>query len=194
MISEGSCEDWSNGCSVLQKKKLHCKFKKNNNNNSNIFYVIIFHSIAVFLAIIKYIKNKNKTFRVSKILVFEKSLLSPKLHIFDQNYIKNCDTVKHYCNLKCLKMSFYLIFLNIYFSTSAACSCSPYGTVDRKTSCSQVTGQCQCLPHVSNRDCSACEPGFYNLQSGKGCERYLSYFSLSFFHWSRQTCKFRTDP
>uniref|UniRef100_A0A672Q4G9 Laminin subunit gamma-1 n=1 Tax=Sinocyclocheilus grahami TaxID=75366 RepID=A0A672Q4G9_SINGR len=51
------------------------------------------------------------------------------------------------------------------------CSCSPYGTVDRKTTCSQVTGQCQCLPHVINRDCSACEPGFYNLQSGKGCER-----------------------
>ncbi|XP_026061619.1 laminin subunit gamma-1 [Carassius auratus] len=52
-----------------------------------------------------------------------------------------------------------------------ACSCSPYGTVDKKTTCSQVTGQCQCLPHVINRDCSACEPGFYNLQSGKGCER-----------------------
>uniref|UniRef100_A0A672NHM3 Laminin subunit gamma-1 n=1 Tax=Sinocyclocheilus grahami TaxID=75366 RepID=A0A672NHM3_SINGR len=51
------------------------------------------------------------------------------------------------------------------------CSCSQYGTVDRKTTCSQVTGQCQCLPHVINRDCSACEPGFYNLQSGKGCER-----------------------
>uniref|UniRef100_A0A673GN31 Laminin subunit gamma-1 n=1 Tax=Sinocyclocheilus rhinocerous TaxID=307959 RepID=A0A673GN31_9TELE len=51
------------------------------------------------------------------------------------------------------------------------CSCSRYGTVDRKTTCSQVTGQCQCLPHVINRDCSACEPGFYNLQSGKGCER-----------------------
>uniref|UniRef100_A0A8C1ST21 Laminin subunit gamma-1-like n=1 Tax=Cyprinus carpio TaxID=7962 RepID=A0A8C1ST21_CYPCA len=51
------------------------------------------------------------------------------------------------------------------------CSCSPYGTVDGKTTCSQVTGQCQCLPYVINRDCSACEPGFYNLQSGKGCER-----------------------
>ncbi|XP_062383779.1 laminin subunit gamma-1 [Sardina pilchardus] len=52
-----------------------------------------------------------------------------------------------------------------------ACACSPYGTVDQQTSCLQVTGQCQCLPHVTNRDCSACDPGFYNLQSGKGCDR-----------------------
>uniref|UniRef100_A0AAY5EF86 Laminin subunit gamma-1 n=1 Tax=Electrophorus electricus TaxID=8005 RepID=A0AAY5EF86_ELEEL len=45
------------------------------------------------------------------------------------------------------------------------CSCSPYGTVDRQTTCMQVTGQCQCLPHVIDRDCSACEPGFYNLRT-----------------------------
>ncbi|CAB1317552.1 unnamed protein product [Coregonus sp. 'balchen'] len=50
------------------------------------------------------------------------------------------------------------------------CSCSPYGTVDRQTSCPQVTGQCQCFPHVTNRDCSTCEPGFFNLKSGTGCE------------------------
>uniref|UniRef100_A0A672HPT0 Laminin subunit gamma-1 n=1 Tax=Salarias fasciatus TaxID=181472 RepID=A0A672HPT0_SALFA len=52
-----------------------------------------------------------------------------------------------------------------------ACSCSRLGTVDRQTSCSQVTGQCQCLPNVAERDCSACQPGFFNLQSGNGCER-----------------------
>uniref|UniRef100_A0A8C8LMF1 Laminin subunit gamma-1 n=1 Tax=Oncorhynchus tshawytscha TaxID=74940 RepID=A0A8C8LMF1_ONCTS len=54
---------------------------------------------------------------------------------------------------------------------SPACSCSPYGTVDRQTSCLQVTGQCQCFPHVTNRDCSACQPGFFNLRSGTGCEQ-----------------------
>uniref|UniRef100_A0A8C6SCS1 Laminin, gamma 1 n=1 Tax=Neogobius melanostomus TaxID=47308 RepID=A0A8C6SCS1_9GOBI len=52
-----------------------------------------------------------------------------------------------------------------------ACTCSPFGTVDQQTSCSQVTGQCPCLPNVAERDCSACEPGFYNLHSGNGCER-----------------------
>ncbi|XP_007578148.1 laminin subunit gamma-1 [Poecilia formosa] len=52
----------------------------------------------------------------------------------------------------------------------AACSCSPLGTVDQQTSCSPVTGQCQCLPNVDGRDCSACQLGFFNLQSGSGCE------------------------
>ncbi|KAM7399997.1 hypothetical protein PAMA_004607 [Pampus argenteus] len=51
------------------------------------------------------------------------------------------------------------------------CSCSPAGTEGRQTSCSQVTGQCQCLPNVAERDCSACQPGFFNLLSGNGCER-----------------------
>ncbi|XP_024124421.1 laminin subunit gamma-1 [Oryzias melastigma] len=52
-----------------------------------------------------------------------------------------------------------------------SCSCSPLGTVDRQTGCSQVTGQCECLPNVAERDCSACQPGHFNLQSGNGCER-----------------------
>lgn len=51
------------------------------------------------------------------------------------------------------------------------CACSRFGTVDQQSSCSQVTGQCRCLPNVAERDCSVCEPGFYNLHSGKGCER-----------------------
>lgn len=55
-----------------------------------------------------------------------------------------------------------------------ACSCSEYGTVDRQKTCMQVTGQCECLSHVTNRDCSACEPGYYNLRSGNGCQRYLN--------------------
>ncbi|KAF6720317.1 Laminin subunit gamma-1 [Oryzias melastigma] len=56
-------------------------------------------------------------------------------------------------------------------SSPSACSCSPLGTVDRQTGCSQVTGQCECLPNVAERDCSACQPGHFNLQSGNGCER-----------------------
>ncbi len=31
-------------------------------------------------------------------------------------------------------------------------------------------GQCKCKPHVTGRDCSQCEPGFWNLASNKGCE------------------------
>ncbi|KAK5860486.1 hypothetical protein PBY51_021960 [Eleginops maclovinus] len=51
------------------------------------------------------------------------------------------------------------------------CSCSPLGTLGSQVSCSQVTGQCECLSNVAERDCSACQPGFFNLQSGDGCER-----------------------
>ncbi|KAM6918887.1 laminin subunit gamma-1 [Xenentodon cancila] len=51
------------------------------------------------------------------------------------------------------------------------CSCSPLGTIGQQTSCSQGTGQCPCLPNVAERDCSACQPGFFNLRSGSGCER-----------------------
>ncbi|XP_039858413.1 laminin subunit gamma-1 [Simochromis diagramma] len=51
------------------------------------------------------------------------------------------------------------------------CACSPLGTRNQQTSCSQGTGQCECLPNVAERDCSACMPGFFNLRSGNGCER-----------------------
>lgn len=100
----------------------------------------------------------------------------------DPNAVGNCDRETGVC-LKCIyntagsfcdrcKEGFYG---NALASNPAdkckPCSCSSYGTVDRQTSCLQVTGQCQCLPHVTNRDCSACEPGFFNLQSGAGCER-----------------------
>uniref|UniRef100_A0A1A8F8P7 Laminin subunit gamma-1 n=1 Tax=Nothobranchius korthausae TaxID=1143690 RepID=A0A1A8F8P7_9TELE len=99
----------------------------------------------------------------------------------DPNAVGNCDRETGEC-LKCIyntdgffcdhcKEGFYG---NALASNPAdkckACSCSPLGTVDQQTSCSQVTGQCQCLPNVIRRDCSACQLGFFNLQSGIGCE------------------------
>ncbi|XP_061587599.1 laminin subunit gamma-1 [Cololabis saira] len=51
------------------------------------------------------------------------------------------------------------------------CACSPLGTQGQQSGCSQGTGQCPCLPNVAERDCSACQPGFFNLRSGTGCER-----------------------
>ncbi|KAJ8357310.1 hypothetical protein SKAU_G00201040 [Synaphobranchus kaupii] len=100
----------------------------------------------------------------------------------DPNAVGNCDRETGEC-LKCVyntdgffcdrcKEGFYGNALASNRSEKCkSCSCSSFGTVNRQTSCLQVTGQCQCLPHVTNRDCSACEPGFYNLQSGRGCER-----------------------
>ncbi|XP_030063379.1 laminin subunit gamma-1 [Microcaecilia unicolor] len=100
----------------------------------------------------------------------------------DPNAVGNCDRLTGEC-LKCIHNTsgFYCDrckdgFFGNALATNPAdkckpCSCNPYGTVNRQTSCNQVTGQCECLPHVSERDCGACEPGFYNLQSGRGCER-----------------------
>jgi len=36
--------------------------------------------------------------------------------------------------------------------------------------CHPVTGQCQCLPHVIGIDCGSCEPNYWKLASGQGCE------------------------
>uniref|UniRef100_A0AAQ5ZVV7 Laminin subunit gamma-1 n=1 Tax=Amphiprion ocellaris TaxID=80972 RepID=A0AAQ5ZVV7_AMPOC len=100
----------------------------------------------------------------------------------DPNAVGNCNRETGEC-LKCIyntdgffcdrcKEGFYG---NALAANSAdkckPCSCSPLGTVGRQTGCSQVTGQCQCLPNVAERDCSICQPGFFNLQSGNGCER-----------------------
>ncbi|KAM8829151.1 laminin subunit gamma-3 isoform 2-T2 [Spinachia spinachia] len=51
------------------------------------------------------------------------------------------------------------------------CRCSPGGTSGHVDECHPQTGECQCLGHVTGRDCSSCEVGFFNLQPGVGCER-----------------------
>uniref|UniRef100_A0A665WYV5 Laminin, gamma 3 n=1 Tax=Echeneis naucrates TaxID=173247 RepID=A0A665WYV5_ECHNA len=51
------------------------------------------------------------------------------------------------------------------------CSCSAAGTSGQVNECHPQTGNCQCLSHVTGRDCSYCEVGFFNLQPGVGCER-----------------------
>lgn len=66
----------------------------------------------------------------------------------------------------------YILHLLLSPSLPPACACNPYGTASQQGGCSPITGQCECLPHVTGRDCGACEPGFYNLQSGRGCERW----------------------
>uniref|UniRef100_A0A3Q1H167 Laminin, gamma 3 n=1 Tax=Acanthochromis polyacanthus TaxID=80966 RepID=A0A3Q1H167_9TELE len=51
------------------------------------------------------------------------------------------------------------------------CSCSSAGTSGYVNECHPQTGNCLCLSHVTGRDCSYCEVGFFNLQPGFGCER-----------------------
>ncbi|XP_062127738.1 laminin subunit gamma-1-like [Drosophila sulfurigaster albostrigata] len=56
------------------------------------------------------------------------------------------------------------------------CSCYAAGTEQDEKSisrCDQVTGQCQCKPNVIGRDCGECQPGYFNIRSGNGCENCL---------------------
>ncbi|XP_048845494.1 laminin subunit gamma-1 [Brienomyrus brachyistius] len=100
----------------------------------------------------------------------------------DPNAVGNCNRDTGEC-LKCIyntngffcdrcKDGFYGNALAINPAEKCkACNCSRFGTVNKGTSCLQTTGQCSCLPNVTNRDCSVCNPGYFNLHSGLGCQR-----------------------
>nr|AAF08983.1 laminin 12 gamma 3 chain [Mus musculus] len=98
----------------------------------------------------------------------------------DLNAVGNCDPHSGHC-LRCLynttgahcehcREGFYgSAVATRPVDKCAPCSCDLRGSVSEKT-CNPVTGQCVCLPYVSGRDCSRCSPGFYDLQSGRGCQ------------------------
>ncbi|KAJ7988353.1 hypothetical protein DPEC_G00322680 [Dallia pectoralis] len=52
-----------------------------------------------------------------------------------------------------------------------ACGCSPAGTAGSSEDCDPRTGSCRCLSRVTGRNCGQCEVGYFNLQTGVGCER-----------------------
>lgn len=100
----------------------------------------------------------------------------------DLNALGVCDHLTGRC-LKCLghtegehcercQRGFYGDALNqTAVQKCKACSCSPGGTSGYVNECHPHTGNCLCLGHVTGRDCSYCEMGFFNLQPGVGCER-----------------------
>ena len=50
----------------------------------------------------------------------------------------------------------------------SACDC--YYTGSFGIECDQTTGQCECLPFVVGRQCVECEEGYWDLESGRGCQ------------------------
>ncbi|XP_041048727.1 laminin subunit gamma-3 [Carcharodon carcharias] len=98
----------------------------------------------------------------------------------DPNAVGNCDrrtgeclkcfyhTVGHYCD-RC-NDGFYGNALAANPSHKCQpCNCDPVGSTNEVQTCNPGSGQCECLPHVNGRDCSQCEPGYYNLQPAVGC-------------------------
>ncbi|KAL8174640.1 UNVERIFIED_CONTAM: Laminin subunit gamma-3 [Gekko kuhli] len=100
----------------------------------------------------------------------------------DLNAVGNCDPVLGRC-LRCLYNTagehcercpegFYGDPLASSPARKCApCACNPGGSVRGLEACHNVTGQCPCLPHVTGRDCSRCQEGYYALQAGIGCKR-----------------------
>ena len=41
----------------------------------------------------------------------------------------------------------------------------------RTLKCDQNTGQCDCKAYVTGRNCDRCEDGFFDLDSGNGCQQ-----------------------
>ncbi|XP_067398048.1 laminin subunit gamma-3 [Emydura macquarii macquarii] len=99
----------------------------------------------------------------------------------DPNAVGNCDPVTGQC-LRCLhdtvgehcercKEGFYGSALARGPARKcASCECDPVGSAQGLEACDPLTGQCGCLPHVTGRDCSHCQPGYYDLQPGTGCK------------------------
>lgn len=101
----------------------------------------------------------------------------------DPNAVGNCNSTTGEC-LKCIYNtggfycekclpSFYGDALAEPKGQCQACNCYPSGTIIQPgvIGCDPLSGQCPCLPNIGGRQCDRCEPGYWNLDSGKGCER-----------------------
>lgn len=100
----------------------------------------------------------------------------------DFNALGICDHITGRC-LKCLghtegdhcercQQGFYGDAMNhTVIHKCKPCRCNPDGTSGHVNECHPQTGDCHCLSHVTGRDCSTCEVGFFNLLPGVGCER-----------------------
>lgn len=44
------------------------------------------------------------------------------------------------------------------------CNCNPFGSTNQY--CEPVSGQCSCKPHITSRQCSECEDGYWSFEDG----------------------------
>ena len=51
----------------------------------------------------------------------------------------------------------------------SGCDCHPAGAIDPQ--CDLSSGQCQCNPFVDGRNCDRCQYGYWNIDSGQGCQK-----------------------
>ncbi|KAM4795742.1 laminin subunit beta-3 [Rhinophrynus dorsalis] len=90
----------------------------------------------------------------------------------------SCDSMTGRCNCKenvggerCdqCKPGYYLLSASNPQGCTK-CACNPQGT-QRDQQCDSETGHCRCLPNVIGQQCDQCATHYWNLASGRGCER-----------------------
>ncbi|KAL3871372.1 hypothetical protein ACJMK2_039377 [Sinanodonta woodiana] len=102
----------------------------------------------------------------------------------DPNAVGNCDRITGECK-KCIHNTggfhcesclpnYYGDALTVPRGQCKACLCYPPGTISAGIlSCDPASGQCPCKPNVIGRMCNQCQSGYWNLNSGQGCEACL---------------------
>ncbi|XP_065226711.1 laminin subunit gamma-1 [Planococcus citri] len=101
----------------------------------------------------------------------------------DPNAIGNCNRTSGEC-VKCIHNTggfhcdqclpgFYGDALAPGKGNCKPCLCNPLGTLELDSgelNCDQLNGQCKCKSHVIGTNCDECEPGYFDLNSGQGCQ------------------------
>ncbi|KAL1415178.1 hypothetical protein MTO96_029694 [Rhipicephalus appendiculatus] len=97
----------------------------------------------------------------------------------DPNAVANCNTTTGEC-LKCVYNTtgfncerclpgHFGDALSVPKGDCKPCDCHRLGSME-DSECDPRTGQCACKANVAGRQCGQCREGYWNLQSGDGCE------------------------
>lgn len=120
----------------------------------------------------------------------------------DPNAVANCNMTTGEC-LKCIYNTggfnceyclpgTYGDALAIPKGNCKLCDCYPPGSVNdhpgEVVRCDVLTGQCLCHHNVDGRMCDRCYEGYWNIDSGNGCERCQCDYTGSY----NQTCDMRS--
>lgn len=101
----------------------------------------------------------------------------------DPNAVGNCNRTTGEC-LKCIYNTagyrcdsclagFFGDALALNKGDCRPCQCFRRGTLQLPSGtlqCDQVSGQCECKPNVMGNNCDRCLDGFFDLESGNGCQ------------------------
>lgn len=69
-----------------------------------------------------------------------------------------------------MQLASYAYMFNFYqLLSTSECDCYGLGS-NNQYLCDVESGQCDCKPNVVGGSCDRCKPGYYDIESGEGCE------------------------